>query len=1008
MISVPVSLSRCNPASGCRGRPVLRRRGVGGLAGACLTLGSLIFGGCNPERRAAIREQKDSLKACAELVDAGFRPIGETRDQRFQGKVQEFTALCRGGDRALVYRHTPWLDWPNYWATGDRATQAADFLDSERFRWRRLGPNMRGVDGALIDLEYQRVELIRFNLFDNYTWEDYVKGRNVDGRHVDGPALQVWDAMRLPPDHPHYDEVGGSGAQLCSDELIRSRTLTGVCNDIYNPLMGSTGTVFARNMQFETTFPDLGENELTRNRHGDRLGLLKPDPQVISRKLLTRAQSQPESCKGGYGLPGHSTEANCDYQKAPFFNVLAAFWIQFMTHDWFSHLEEGHNAPEYMEVGCESKLVDNAEVPLSDDDVAELGCRPGDRMDRTYVAQSGDPGAFTHGGQSYLKRAPKTFRNTVTAWWDASQLYGYDETSHRRVKRDPDDPAKLLMVKRGDRPGAGESLGYLPLFETCEGAAADCVPDPINPAWRGQEATAFPDNWTVGLSFLHNVFAREHNVFVDAFRQQAARTPEADSGLRNPVRPNQVIRYRDVTDDELFEAARLVVAAEIAKIHTIEWTTQLLYNEPLYRAMNANWGGLFQDHPLAQQALSRIVVNNFGSSDQVKRRTQWYSVFAAGPGIFGLGSQRYADRSVFERLTGESRDVWDLSNPEHVNGGVNHFGSPFNFPEEFITVYRLHPLVPDLIEYRQWNDEPNRVHAKIPVVETFRGPATEAMTSGGLANWGLSMGRQRLGLLTLQNHPRFLQNLKMGRLDSPTQQIDVAALDLIRDRERGVPRFNEFRRQYGLRQLTSFDDFVDQRLPEDSPERQRQEELVALLREVYGQHECDASKVITAAQVDEDGTPINDCLGHPDGTMVDNIEDVDTVVGWLAEFTRPHGFAISETQFVVFILNASRRLFSDRFFTSSFRPEFYTTFGHQWVMNNGPGGPVMEKGEPNGHRQPVSPFKRVLLRTVPELAPELDSVVNAFDPWARDRGEYYSLEWTPRPGAEGDPAFAGG
>ncbi len=60
--------------------------------------------------------------------------------------------------------------------------------------------------------------------------------------------------------------------------------------------------------------------------------------------------------------------------------------------------------------------------------------------------------------------------------------------------------------------------------------------------------------------------------------------------------------------------------------------------------------------------------------------------------------------------------------------------------------------------------------------------------------------------------------------------------------------------------------------------------------------------------------------------MVDNVEDLDTVVGWLAEFARPHGFAISETQFHVFILNASRRLFSDRFFTSSFRPEFYTTW----------------------------------------------------------------------------------
>jgi len=46
-----------------------------------------------------------------------------------------------------------------------------------------------------------------------------------------------------------------------------------------------------------------------------------------------------------------------------------------------------------------------------------------------------------------------------------------------------------------------------------------------------------------------------------------------------------------------------------------------------------------------------------------------------------------------------------------------------------------------------------------------------------------------------------------------------------------------------------------------------------------------------------------------------------------------------------------------------------------------------------------------LMRNTPELAPELQHVVNAFDPWARSRGEYYSLEWKPRPGAESDPAF---
>jgi len=233
----------------------------------------------------------------------------------------------------------------------------------------------------------------------------------------------------------------------------------------------------------------------------------------------------------------------------------------------------------------------------------------------------------------------------------------------------------------------------------------------------------------------------------------------------------------------------------------------------------------------------------------------------------------------------------------------------------------------------------------------------------------------------------------------------VAALDLLRDRAHGVPRFHEFRRQYGLRQLTSFDDFIDVGLAPGSADRQEQEKLVATLREVYGQHRCDSTKVITEAQRDAGDNPINDCLGHPNGSTVDNVEDLDTVVGWLAESTRPHGFAISETQFVVFILNASRRLYSDRFFTSSFRPEFYTTLGVDWVNNSGPVA-MFEERPVNGHKhQPVSPLKRVLLRTVPELKPELDQVVDAFDPWARDRGEYYSLEWAPRKGAETDEAF---
>ena len=236
-------------------------------------------------------------------------------------------------------------------------------------------------------------------------------------------------------------------------------------------------------------------------------------------------------------MPGYSPDANCDYKKAPFFNVLAAFWIQFMTHDWFTHLENGHNRevnnkPDLMPVGC------------SPDQAKALGCRPDDQVDRSYITEAGK--TFVDGkSKTHLATAYRTTTNNVTAWWDASQIYGYDQTSQQRVKRDPNDKAKLLLEPvRADDP-----LGYLPVFGPG---------DPINDAWRGQEATAFPDNWSIGMSFYHNVFAREHNKFVENFRssRKARRRKTADCAI--PKDPLRAIRYGEVSAEELFQVARLV------------------------------------------------------------------------------------------------------------------------------------------------------------------------------------------------------------------------------------------------------------------------------------------------------------------------------------------------------------------------------------------------------------------------------------------------------------------
>ena len=87
-----------------------------------------------------------------------------------------------------------------------------------------------------------------------------------------------------------------------------------------------------------------------------------------------------------------------------------------------------------------------------------------------------------------------------------------------------------------------------------------------------------------------------------------------------------------------------MIAAEIAKIHTIEWTPQLLYDEPLYLGMNANWHGLLsEDDPVA--AALRIVVRSLGrSADPTAKDTV---VFSTG---VGAGHLRDGQPAVCRRI----------------------------------------------------------------------------------------------------------------------------------------------------------------------------------------------------------------------------------------------------------------------------------------------------------------------------------------------------------------------
>jgi hypothetical protein len=402
--------------------------------------------------------------------------------------------------------------------------------------------------------------------------------------------------------------------------------------------------------------------------------------------------------------------------------------------------------------------------------------------------------------------ATPTRRNSNSHWWDAAQLYGSSKARQDEIRSARDGMIKV------------DTNGMLP-------------EDPGRP---GADLTGFNDSWWVGLSLLHTLFAREHNAIGAALK---GRHPTWD-------------------DEELFQRARLINAAVIAKIHTLEWTPGILAHPAIRIGAQANWSGL----------PSRVLRAVLGKNSE------------AACGIMGSPTR--------------------------------HFGAPYAITEEFVSVYRLHPLLPDELRVHQLDGEAGETIDFLHLQGSFTRPL---MQKFGFTSLLYSLGIAHPGAITIQNYPNFLRQLET---DDPreTLLLDVAAIDIMRDRERGVPRYNRFRELIGRPRAAAFEDITS--IPG----------IAAKMREIYKA----------------------------------DIDRVDLLVGLLSE-DLPEGFGFSDTAFRLFILMASRRLKSDRFFTDDFRPEIYSELGMDWIRN--------------------ASMKSVLLRHAPDLGPALEGVANCFAPW---------------------------
>ena len=128
----------------------------------------------------------------------------------------------------------------------------------------------------------------------------------------------------------------------------------------------------------------------------------------------------------------------------------------------------------------------------------------------------------------------------------------------------------------------------------------------------------------------------------------------------------------------------------------------------------------------------------------------------------------------------------------------------------------MHPLLPDDFTFRSIETD------EVLQERTFRDLGVRDVRARldevGFVDAFYSFGIAHPGAITLHNYPRFLQELH--KPDGTV--VDLAAIDVLRIRERGVPRYNEFRRLFHLKPAATFEELTD------NPA------WAAELREVYG------------------------------------------------------------------------------------------------------------------------------------------------------------------------------
>ena len=93
----------------------------------------------------------------------------------------------------------------------------------------------------------------------------------------------------------------------------------------------------------------------------------------------------------------------------------------------------------------------------------------------------------------------------------------------------------------------------------------------------------------------------------------------------------------------------------------------------------------------------------------------------------------------------------------------------------------------------------------MPLARTRHAGSHRLIGEHGIESLARSFGEQLPGALVTNNYPASMQDVSVPGVGV----MDLGSVDLYRDRERGVPTFNQLRREIGLKPVASFDDLID-------------------------------------------------------------------------------------------------------------------------------------------------------------------------------------------------------